>query len=148
MSSRPHIGVGVMVWKGDRLLLGKRISAHSENSWQFPGGHLEFGETVEACARREVGEEAGITIRNILPSGYTNDVFIDADKHYVTLFVSSDYDSGELTVMEPDKCEQWQWFKWNSLPEPLFLPIRNFLKQYPDLYVLHYGQDTQAGEHR
>jgi len=148
MNNRPHIGVGVMVWQGDLLLLGKRISTHSENSWQFPGGHLEFGETVEACARREVGEEAGIGIRNIIPCGYSNDVFIDADKHYVTLFVTSDYSSGEATVMEPDKCEQWEWFHWSKLPEPLFLPIRNFLKQYPDLYMLHYGQDTQAGVHR
>jgi len=148
MNKRPHIGVGVMVWNGDMLLLGKRISAHSENSWQFPGGRLEFGETVKACARREVGEEVGIGIRNIIPCGYTNDVFIDADKHYVTLFVTSDYDSGELTVMEPDKCEQWKWFHWSKLPEPLFLPIRNFLRQYPDLHVLHYGQDTQAGAHR
>jgi len=148
MNRRPHIGVGVMVWNGDRLLLGKRISAHSENSWQFPGGHLEFGETVEACARREVEEEAGIKICNIIPSGFTNAVFIDADKHYVTLFVSSEYDSGELTVMEPDKCEQWRWFQWDSLPEPLFLPIRNFLKQYPDLYVLRSGLGIQAGAHR
>jgi 8-oxo-dGTP diphosphatase len=148
MNRRPHIGVGVMVWNGDRLLLGKRISAHSENSWQFPGGHLEFGETVEACAGREVEEEAGIKIRNIKPGGFTNDVFIDADKHYVTLFVSSEYDSGELTVMEPDKCEQWQWFQWNRLPQPLFLPIRNFLKQYPDLYELRNGPGIQAGAHR
>ncbi len=148
MNRRPHIGVGVMVWNGDRLLLGKRISAHSENSWQFPGGHLEFGETVEDCARREVEEEAGILIQNIMPCGFTNDVFIDADKHYVTLFVSSEYGSGEPTVMEPDKCEQWQWFQWNTLPEPLFLPIRNFLKWHPDLYVLRYGRDTQAGVHR
>ena len=148
MKARPHIGVGVMVWNGDRLLLGKRISAHSENSWQFPGGHLEFGETVEACARREVSEEAGITIRNIAPCGYTNDVFIDADKHYVTLFVSADYHAGELTVMEPDKCEQWQWFRWQNLPDPLFLPIRNFLKQYPDLYALHHGRDTPAAARR
>lgn len=137
-----------MVWNGDRLLLGKRISAHSEISWQFPGGHLEFGETVEVCARREVEEEAGIKICNIIPSGFTNAVFIDADKHYVTLFVSSEYDSGELTVMEPDKCEQWRWFQWDSLPEPLFLPIRNFLKQYPDLYVLRSGLGIQAGVHR
>jgi len=148
MNRRPHIGVAAMVWNGDRLLLGKRISAHSENSWQFPGGHLEFGETVEACARREVEEEAGIKICNIIPSGFTNAVFIDADKHYVTLFVSSEYDSGELTVMEPDKCEQWRWFQWDSLPEPLFLPIRNFLKQYPDLYVLRSGLGIQAGAHR
>ena len=137
-----------MVWNGDRLLLGKRISSHSENSWQFPGGHLEFGETVEDCARREVAEEAGIKIRNIRSSGFTNDVFIDADKHYVTLFVSSEYESGEVRVMEPDKCEQWQWFQWGRLPEPLFLPIRNFLKQYPDLYELHFARGTQAIAHK
>ena len=148
VNDRPLIGVGVMVWNGDRLLLGERISAHSGNSWQFPGGRLEFGETVEACARREVGEEAGIKIRNIAPRGYTNDVFIDAGKHYVTLFVSSDYDTGELRVMEPDKCEQWGWFHWNELPEPLFQPIRNFLKQSPDLYLLHHGRDIPAGAHR
>jgi len=148
MNTRPYIGVAAMVWKDDRLLLGKRISGHSENSWQFPGGNLEFGETVEVCARREVEEEAGIKIRNIIPNGFTNDVFIDADKHYVTLFVSAEYDSGELMVMEPDKCEQWRWFQWSRLPQPLFLPIRNFLKQHPDLYVLRYGPGTQAGAHR
>jgi 8-oxo-dGTP diphosphatase len=148
MNTGPHVGVGVMVWDGDRLLLGKRISAHSENSWQFPGGHLEFGETVEDCARREVAEEAGITITNIRPRGFSNDVFIDADKHYVTLFVSAEYDSGEPTVMEPDKCEQWQWFSWGQLPEPLFLPIRSFLKLHPDLYELHYARDIREGAHR
>lgn len=148
MNKRPQIGVGVMVWKGDRLLLGKRISSHGDNSWQFPGGHLEFGETVEHCARREVMEETAISIRDIRPGGYTNDVFIDADKHYVTLFVTSEYDSGEPRVMEPDKCDQWQWFRWNDLPQPLFLPIRNFLKWYPDLYALRGVQDTRAVGHK
>lgn len=147
-NKRPHIGVGVLVWNGDRLLLGKRISAHSENSWQFPGGHLEFGETVVDCARREVEEEAGITICNIIPGGFTNAVFVDAEKHYVTLFVSSEYESGEPRVMEPEKCEQWQWFRWDQLPEPLFLPIRNFLKQYPDLSVWRCERGIRAGEHR
>lgn len=136
-----------MVWNGDKLLLGKRIKSNNEYAWQFPGGHLEFGETVLECAEREVAEEAGISIRNVVQCGYTNDVFVNADKHYVTLFVSSDYDKGELTVMEPDKCESWQWFSPNNLPEPLFLPIRNFLKQYPDLHVLRYGLDTQATLH-
>lgn len=148
MSSGPHIGVGVMVWNGDRLLLGRRISRHRENSWQFPGGHLEFGETVEGCARREVAEEAGISIANIRHRGFSNDVFIDAGRHYVTLFVSADYVSGEPTVMEPDKCEQWRWFQWGQLPEPLFAPIRSFLKQHPDLYELHYAPGTRADAHK
>ena len=148
MNKRPHIGVGVMVWNGDRLLLGKRISSHGEYSWRFPGGHLEFGETVEHCARREVMEEAGISIRDIRPGAYTNDVFIEAGKHYVTLFVIAEYDSGELKIMEPDKCDQWQWFRWNDLPQPLFLPIRNFLKWHPDLYALRGVRDTRAVGHK
>ena len=148
MNRRPHIGVGVMVWQGDRLLLGKRISPYRENSWQFPGGHLEFGETVEDCASREVQEEAGIEVHSITPCGYTNDVFIDADRHYVTLFVCAEYGSGDVRVMEPDKCEQWQWFRPDQLPQPLFMPIRNFLKQHPDLFELRYAVDARAGARR
>ena len=145
MNRRPHIGVGVMVWHGDKLLLGKRISRHADSSWQFPGGHLEFGETVEACARREVAEEAGIAISAVTPCGFANDVFIDRDRHYVTLFVTAEYSSGEAKVMEPDKCEQWGWFRWNRLPEPLFAPIRNFLKQYPDLRAVHCVRGIRSG---
>lgn len=134
-TDRPRIGVGVMVWKDGRLLLGRRINARGEKSWQLPGGHLEFGETVEACAAREVAEEAGIAIHNLVHAGYTNDVFIESNRHYVTLFVSSEYAHGDVTVMEPDKCECWRWFYARELPMPLFKPIRNFLTQYPDLEV-------------
>jgi 8-oxo-dGTP diphosphatase len=137
-----------MVWQHGRLLLGRRINARGENSWQFPGGHLEFGETVEACAVREVAEEAGIAIHNIIHAGYTNDVFIEADRHFVTLFVSAQYNHGEVTVMEPDKCECWRWFDADELPEPLFMPIRNFLKQFPDLGIFRRGLDIPANEHR
>lgn len=41
----------------------------------------------------------------------------------------ADYDSGEVKIMEPEKCEQWEWFDWNNLPKPLFLPAQNLLKQ-------------------
>jgi 8-oxo-dGTP diphosphatase len=30
--------------------------------------------------------------------------------------------------MEPNKCEKWDWFEWDKLPEPLFLPTINQLK--------------------
>ena len=133
---------------GDSWLCNQRTNNQRLKPETSKIDRWEFGETVEACARREVAEEAGITIRNIIPSGYTNDVFIVADKHYVTLFVCSEYDSGEPTAMEPDKCEQWQWFQWNSLPEPLFLPIRNFLKQHPDLSLLRSDRGIQAGAHK
>jgi len=41
----------------------------------------------------------------------------------------SDFESGEVQLMEPDKCEQWEWFEWDNLPSPLFLPTINQLKE-------------------
>jgi 8-oxo-dGTP diphosphatase len=122
------VGIGVIVKKDERFLIGYRKSKHGENTWSFPGGHHEYGETIEEGASREVMEEVGITIKNIRKVAYTND-FFDTGKHYVTLFVQADYDSGEVKVMEPDKCEKWEWAKWDEFPKPLFLPIVNLKKE-------------------
>lgn len=128
MEQRPNVGVGVIVLRNGKVLLGKRKNAHGEGSWSFGGGHLEFGETWEQCAKREMAEECGTTIRNVRFGSVTNDIFEKEGKHYITLFVIADHDSGEVKVLEPDKCERWEWFDWDHLPTPLFLPIQNLLK--------------------
>ncbi len=129
MTERPKIGVGTIVLKDGKVLLGKRKNAHGEGSWCFPGGHLELNESVEECAARETLEEAGITLKNVRKAAFTNDIFEKEEKHYVTLFVLADYADGEVKVMEPHKCEKWEWFEWDSLPSPRFLPIDNLIKQ-------------------
>lgn len=130
---RPGVGVAVIVIKNNKVLLGKRIGSHGSGTWNFPGGKLDFYETLEDCAKREAKEEANIeiTVRRFLT--ITNDMFRSEGKHYVTIFMLSDYKSGEVKVMEPEKCTEWKWFYWNGLPEPLFLPIKNLLKQRPEL---------------
>ena len=54
MDKRPLIGVAVIVIKENRVLLGKRKNSHDSGTWAFPGGHLEFKESIKDCARREV----------------------------------------------------------------------------------------------
>lgn len=129
MGQRPLVGVAVVVYKDNKFLLGKRKNSHGAGCWQFPGGHLEFKESLEDCARREIFEETGITIRNIRFGPYTNDFFEEEQKHYITLFVVADHESGEATVREPEKCERWGWFASDDLPQPLFLPIKNLIKR-------------------
>jgi 8-oxo-dGTP diphosphatase len=126
---RPKIGVGVIVIKDNKILLGKRKNAHGDGTWSFPGGHLEFGEMPEECAVRETLEETGINLKNLRRTIYTNDIFDKENKHYITLYVLAEYDSGTVRVMEPEKCERWEWFSWEELPRPLFLPIENLLKE-------------------
>ncbi|MBT6334873.1 MAG: DNA mismatch repair protein MutT, partial [Candidatus Magasanikbacteria bacterium] len=74
-------------------------------------------------------EEAGIDIKNVRIAKITNDVFEKEQKHYVTIVMVAEYDKGELQMMEPEKWEAWDWFHWDALPSPLFLPIQNLLKQ-------------------
>lgn len=114
--------------KDGKILLGKRKSALGDGAWCYPGGHLEYGESWEECARREVREEVGIEIKNIRFGIATNDIFEKEQKHYITICMVSDFDSGEVKLMEPDKCERWDWFEWDALPQPLFLPILHQLK--------------------
>lgn len=113
--------------------MGKRKNAHGEGGWCYPGGHLEYGESWEQCARREVMEETGIKIKNVRFGKVTNDIFDLEQKHYITICMVADYASGEVAIMEPDKCEKWDWFVWSKLPKELFLPTINQLKEgfYP-----------------
>lgn len=131
----PRVGVGVFVLREGKVLMGKRRNSHGHGQWSLPGGHLEFGEEVFTTAQREVAEETGLQIENLRLGPYTNDIFSKEGKHYITLFVFSESRSGEPQLLEPEKCERWQWVDWDSLPQPLFLPIENLLKSG---FVLRY----------
>ena len=60
--NRPLIGVGVAVFKDDRVLLIRRGKAPRAGSWSLPGGRQRLGEGVRDTAAREVREEAGLEI--------------------------------------------------------------------------------------
>ena len=129
MQNRPAIGVAVIVMRQGRVLLGRRLNAHGQGTWAFPGGHLEAKESIEACARREVKEETGLDINTVTHAAFTNDIFTKEDKHYVTLFVTAQCPEGSPRVMEPHKCEIWDWFSWDDLPRPRFLSLENLRAQ-------------------
>lgn len=129
----PRIGVGVCVVKDGLVLMGKRINSHGSGHWAFPGGHLEFGETLEECAVREVQEETGIAITNIRSGPFTQDFFLQENKHYITIIMIADYLSGIPKVLEPHKCLEWRWCKLDELPTPLFATFENLKKNNIDL---------------
>lgn len=121
---RPWVGVGVIIVREGRVLLGRRLGAHGAGTWALPGGHLEHGEDVDDCARREAREETGLHLGDITAGPYVSHVFEDSGRHYVTLFVVASSADGEPERREPAKCEGWEWHGWSALPQPLFAPLR------------------------
>lgn len=130
---RPVVGLSVIVKKGNKVLVGKRKDIAGHNMWGFPGGHLEFGETPEQGAKREVFEETNLQIKNVKFETITNDIRKEfKNNHYVTLFFTANYNSGNIINKEPHKCSEWKWVMWDfflSSKKDLFWPMQNLLKQ-------------------
>ena len=129
----PKVGIGVMIQNNEgKVLLGKRKNFHGAGEWSFPGGHLEFGEKIFDCARREAAEEIGLAVQDLelISVGDELRYWENDNKHYLNLGVKAVYQGGEPKAKEPEKCEGWRWFELNDLPDDLFegteLIIRNF----------------------
>lgn len=127
MKQLTRVGVGVFVYKNGKFLVGQRHNAHGDGTWSIPGGHLEYGESFENTAKREVLEETGLKIKNIRFGAVTNDYFQAENKHYVTIWLLSEWESGRERIHEPDKFIKLQWRDFDSLPEPLFFPWQQLL---------------------
>ena len=121
------VGIGVVVMKGGKILLGRRKGALGKGEYGLPGGHLEYMESFEECARREIGEETGIEIKNIRFLSLTN-LKKYAPKHYVDIGLLADWKGGEPQVLEPEKCEGWGWYSPDALPAPLFAVTSNYIE--------------------
>ncbi|HYF96442.1 MAG TPA: NUDIX domain-containing protein [Patescibacteria group bacterium] len=134
MKDRPAVGIGVFVFKDGKFLLGRRVGKHGTGTWCVPGGYLEYGENFEECAAREVMEETNVKITNIKLYTTVNNVFHDENKHSITIFMFSDWLSGEPKITEADKFIDIGWFDFKNLPEPLFLPIKELKKAKPELF--------------
>ena len=155
-SSVPRVGIAVFILhptvpassptspplysKKYKFLLGKRLGSHGAGTWALPGGHLEFGESFEECAAREVLEETvlELDIDSVEYLTATNDVMpyetapskakeegSVRGKHYVTIFMTARVKAAdwqaetmgmpEAELLEPEKCAGWEWVSWEEL---------------------------------
>ncbi len=126
---RPKIGVAVLVLHDGKILLGKRKGTHGAGMWEAPGGHLEYGETIEECAIRELKEETGLSTPSADVIDWVENPAKIGNRHYVTFFALVQSFSGTPTVCEKEKSEGWEWFSIENLPSPLFSTIPLLLEK-------------------
>lgn len=96
--SAPVVGVGAVVWRGDKLLLIRRGHAPRKGAWSLPGGRQELGETVEQTCLRELREETGVEVRLIEIAAVVDLIERDARgvaSHYTVVDFAAEWISGE-----------------------------------------------------
>ena len=131
----PMVGIGIIIVNQQgQILIGKRKNSHAPY-YSIPGGHMELGETFSQCAIREVEEETGLTIYKPQVIAVTNNLstYHESGKHYISVALLTTEFSGELTLIEPNKCEGWLWVDPTQVPSPQFdaseQSIRCYLEQ-------------------
>ena len=114
----PQVGVGVVFVREGRVFLAKRHGSHGQDTWASAGGHLELGESLEDCARREAMEELGVAVGDLRFLCVSN--IIAYGKHYVDMEFLGDIGAQEPRLVEPEGFTDCGWFPMDDLPQPLF----------------------------
>ena len=135
---KPGLGVGVMVLKESKILLGLRnpnkekasSELQGQGTWTMPGGKVEFMEKLVEAAKRELEEETSLKATKLDLLCISDDMTDTA--HYVTVgFIAREY-TGEAKAMELETILEWKWFDLNDLPTNLYNPSKKCIEKYKE----------------
>jgi 8-oxo-dGTP diphosphatase len=116
---RPVVGVGAVVWRGDRVLLVRRGRPPRLGQWSLPGGGQLVGETLLEAVAREVHEETGLALDEIRLLTTLDLIDRDADGrvryHYTLVDFTAEAGPGE--AMAGDDADAVAWFGLDALAE-------------------------------
>ncbi len=107
----PRVGIGIVVLRGDQVLLVRRGRPPALGRWSLPGGGQELGETAEAAARRELFEETGLAVGRLVLAGNVDSIHRDAQGrvqyHYTILDFAARFESGEAVPGDDVSALAW-----------------------------------------
>ncbi|MEE2956207.1 MAG: NUDIX hydrolase [Pseudomonadota bacterium] len=108
---RPYVGVGVVVFRDEEVLLAKRNKEPRKDRWSIPGGAQELGETVEEAAYREIYEETGLEVKLLGLVKVVNSINRDANDrvmfHYTLVDFFAEYIGGEAVAADDISDVKW-----------------------------------------
>ena len=96
----PRIVSGIVLRKDNKILLIKEVLEDKKEHWIFPGGGVDFGESVENAALREVKEEIGIDVEIKDFLGFKEIIRPQFDYHSIIFFFIADPLNNEISKIE------------------------------------------------
>lgn len=128
---RPETCVGVAAVCNGRLLLIQRGRGAGVGAWSIPGGRVEFGETLEQAAQRELREETGIEAGPLRYLGHVER--ISAQWHYVIHDFVCEIDTAQQSLLRAG--DDASAARWVPIPDvaqqPGLVPgLLEFLREH------------------
>ncbi len=129
------IGVGVgalIVGEDEQVFLAQRgPGAKNERGfWEFPGGMIEFGETMATALRREMQEEFGVEIEVGDLLDVVDHILPEENQHWISPSFICRILNGSPVVREPEKCTAIGWFAIDEFPKKLTKITSENFKSY------------------
>jgi mutator protein MutT len=130
-----YIGVGVgalIIDRNGRLFLAKRgpLARNERGLWEFPGGSVEFGETLANALQREMREEFGVEILVGDLLDVVDHILPEEGQHWVSPTYICKIKRGSPAILEPGKCSEIGWFGINEFPDDLTQITRQNFEHY------------------
>ena len=127
------VGVGAIIVDARGWLFLSRRGPQAKNErglWEFPGGSVEFGETLAQALQREMREEYGIEIAVGDLLDVVDHILPVEGQHWVSPTFICRITAGEPVIREPEKCSTVGWFPPDSIPDELTQITKENLKHY------------------
>lgn len=138
---RPIVGVGGLVFEGEKILLGLRGKEPGKGKWSIPGGAVRLGETLEEALKREMWEEVSVLIEVERVIAVLDRIIKDEVHNVAYHYVLVDFLCIPKSTYSPKP--------GSDLLDCRFIPVRD-LDQYPltrgTAYVVNQTLDQLTGK--
>ena len=136
------VGVGAIIVNEEGCIFLARRGPQAKNEqglWEFPGGSVEFGETLAGALQREMDEEYGIKVSVGELIDVVDHILPQEHQHWVSPSFICQIRSGEPSIREPEKCTEIGWFGVDHVPPELTEITKLNLEHYRQVIAKKNG---------
>ena len=132
VNSAPLISIDILIKKGNKILLGKRINKPAQGYFFSTGGRINKNETIDNALARVALNELNIDLKStpgfigVFEHFYDDSMYENVSTHYVN--IAYEYEMEEAPDLPTEQHSEYKWFTINELLESK--QVHKYVKDY------------------